>query len=220
VIAESTGAPPERRWGVQLTDYTLMALRADGVPREVLEKLGRIRGSAFNSERTFLEALAGKLTPEELDRYRVKLLYHAQHSGAEPQPEMVLFSPARFVMRTGSPIMSQPEIKAPKVGFLRRIVWPSIDLTEFGDTERKFLLDLVPQPDAGSLKDEELIEMIEKDIEDCLLVFQESSTLKDQYRPEEAESLYRLGQYLVILRWPEIKTALGRARARKGQQPE
>jgi hypothetical protein len=56
----------------------LQSLRADGVPDAVLAKLQKLVGKSFASKDDFLDAVAKLLTAEELDRYRGKLIQHAE----------------------------------------------------------------------------------------------------------------------------------------------
>ena len=113
----------------------------------------------------------------------------------------------------------------------------SISLNSLTQEEIVFLANLLPEKTASLRKGpaslaplmrEENVSVAEGDratfhralhgdLNHCLDVFQRASTLKDDYSPTDAAAIYRLGQYLVMLRWPEIKAGLARAVARKKQ---
>jgi len=56
-----------------------------------------------------------------------------------------------------------------------------------------------------------LADLVLDDIDAITAVFRRSATLEDQYSPEHAEALVRLGRYFVLLRLAEIKQALATA---------
>jgi carboxyl-terminal processing protease len=73
-------------WGVQptdggyrLTSASLAALRADGVPDEVLARLQPALGQRIPGERTYLDELGKLLGPEDLEKYKAPLSAHADH---------------------------------------------------------------------------------------------------------------------------------------------
>ena len=61
--------------------------------------------------------------------------------------------------------------------------------------------------------------LLADDLKACVEVFRHTSTLDDHLPPETVNSLYRLGQYLVVLNWPSIRKHLESQRAQaKGSQ--
>jgi predicted acylesterase/phospholipase RssA len=264
VVSESAGAPPVKSWAqLQLTDRTLTALENDRVPASVVQKLRTLDANytSFHSEQSFLDAMRAKLTPEELDEFRTKLLYHARHSRTAPPPDILLLSPARFTIRNGSPMMREFDVSRSSGSCsspLHPFALPFPDLKTMTQDERKYLVGLWPASVAPSVNIDDFPRLVEeqtkqraKDAQAAAMgaptlapsepsyqtdadrladrvfnelyprllrltcIFAGTSTLKDQYSEGEAAALFLFGQYLTILRWPEIKSALDRADDRK-----
>jgi|GEM_PF-4505793 len=53
--------------------------------------------------------------------------------------------------------------------------------------------------------------VINDDFRECVETFSRTTTLQDQLTPYDAHSLFRLGEYLVLLKWPVIAARMGRA---------
>jgi WD40 repeat protein len=60
----------------KITDASLASLAAEHLPEAVLAKLGALKERDFETRESFLRALGGVLTPEEVDRYREAVLDH------------------------------------------------------------------------------------------------------------------------------------------------
>ncbi|HEV8431657.1 MAG TPA: patatin-like phospholipase family protein [Pyrinomonadaceae bacterium] len=64
----------------------------------------------------------------------------------------------------------------------------------------------------AKLRDDEIVgkfwNLLGDDLKNCVEVFRHTSTLDDRLSPESVNSLYRLGQYLVVLNWPSIRKQL------------
>jgi NTE family protein len=55
-------------------------------------------------------------------------------------------------------------------------------------------------------------EILVADLSTCVDAFLRASTLRDQFDGDDANNIFRLGQYLVILNWPHLKDKLDKAR--------
>jgi hypothetical protein len=52
--------------------------------------------------------------------------------------------------------------------------------------------------------------VVEEDFRMCVEAYMSTATLDDQLPPDTVDKLYRLGQYLMILKWGEIARQLDR----------
>lgn len=73
--------------------------------------------------------------------------------------------------------------------------------------DRKTLAELRAKAIAGTFE-----RLLGDDLKECIEVFRHTSTLDDHLSPETVNALYRLGQYLVVLNWPSIRTELEKHR--------
>jgi len=56
-----------------------------------------------------------------------------------------------------------------------------------------------------------LVQLVGEDIWSALQIFMSTPTLQDSFAPLEADGIFRLGRYFVLLSWPEIEEQLERA---------
>jgi multidrug efflux pump subunit AcrB len=64
----------------QLTDESFAGLSAEGVPADMLVKLGALKGKLYSAEKAFLEDLASILNTDEQERFQRHVLIQARHA--------------------------------------------------------------------------------------------------------------------------------------------
>jgi hypothetical protein len=68
---------------------------------------------------------------------------------------------------------------------------------------RESVPDMMKQQSMGKFSD-----ILANDLKECIKVFRNTSTLQDRFSEHDVKSLFRLGQYLVVLNWPMIQEQL------------
>ncbi len=120
--------------GYQLTPQSLTALRKAGVPESVVAKLKTFPATRFAQEKDYLAALDKVLGKEELDKYKSKLLAHADRGfevpmNDEERLEYMIYLSERDVVRTkGKPAeTNKKDGKEKKKPFVDRVLEKAVE---------------------------------------------------------------------------------------------
>lgn len=101
--------------GYKLTSDSLAALKINKLPDEVLAKLKSVPDTRFALEKEYLDALGKVLTAEELNKYKIKLLAHADRGFEVPMKDDERLDYMRHrrdrdvVHKPGAPSPTRPE---------------------------------------------------------------------------------------------------------------
>lgn len=73
--------------GYKLTAASIATLKINAVPDDVLVKLQKVPDQRFKTEKEYLDALGKVLTPDEVTKYKVKLVAHADRGFEVPMKD-------------------------------------------------------------------------------------------------------------------------------------
>jgi hypothetical protein len=118
--------------GYKLTPESLTALRNAGVPDAVVAKLKAFPEKRFPWEKDYLAALAKVLTQEELDKYKVKLLAHADRGfevpmNDEERLEYMIYRADRDIVRTKEKPAEKTKDGKEKKPFVDRVLQKAVE---------------------------------------------------------------------------------------------
>ncbi len=117
-----------------LTDKTFQALRAAGVPDDVIEKLESRKGLPFENRKEFREALSEDLTKDEVARYQDVILEHAEKEEkplavGEPSTVIWLPPPHKVALAFYTAFVTRPNPGDP---WLHQSLWHSCRIIFWG----------------------------------------------------------------------------------------
>ncbi|HTU91885.1 MAG TPA: S41 family peptidase [Gemmataceae bacterium] len=119
--------------GYQLTPQARTALRNAGVPESVVAKLKAFPETRFPLEKDYVAELAKLLSKDELDKYKGKLLSHADHGFEVPMTdeerlEYIIYRTERDVVRTkATPAEKTKKDGKSKKPFVDRVLQKAVE---------------------------------------------------------------------------------------------